>query len=150
MIYQKTSILIEASSYCACLLRKGDSCVFREFGKNLGLSFQIVDDILDITSNDDILGKPSFSDFKEGKTTLPYIYLYHSLNKEEKEVLKSFRAKDLSEDERGWILSRFEKHGCIQRAYEYAKMLSQKASIAIKDSGINLDIFLQKALNRSF
>src|SRR5271168_2727865 len=45
-----------------------------EYGRNLGLAFQIVDDVLDLTAKDDILGKPTASDLREGKATLAVIH----------------------------------------------------------------------------
>ncbi len=46
-----------------------------EYGMNLGMAFQIVDDLLDFTADENVLGKPVASDLKEGKLTLPLIYL---------------------------------------------------------------------------
>ena len=45
------------------------------FGRNLGMAFQLVDDLLDFTANEDVLGKPVGSDLREGKITLPLINL---------------------------------------------------------------------------
>jgi geranylgeranyl pyrophosphate synthase len=45
------------------------------YGMNLGMAFQIVDDLLDFTADRSVLGKPVASDLKEGKLTLPLIYL---------------------------------------------------------------------------
>ena len=59
--------------------------------KNLGLAFQMVDDILDITQSSQTLGKPAMLDFKEGKVTIPYLYLYERV--EDKEYLKSLYKK---------------------------------------------------------
>jgi octaprenyl-diphosphate synthase len=74
MIYLKTSALIESTAECGAILAKKDIKNYKIFGKNLGIAFQIIDDILDITQDEKTLGKPSFSDFKEGKTTLPMIF----------------------------------------------------------------------------
>ncbi|MCH3852402.1 hexaprenyl-diphosphate synthase, partial [Campylobacter jejuni] len=75
MIYNKTAVLIEASARCGAILANLDEKAFGEYGKNLGLAFQMIDDILDIKGDEKTLGKPAMNDFKEGKTTLPYIYL---------------------------------------------------------------------------
>lgn len=48
------------------------------FGRNLGLAFQITDDILNITSEEKVMGKPTISDIKEGNFTLPYLLLLKS------------------------------------------------------------------------
>ena len=71
MIYKKTASLIEASAKSAALLAGKASEKYALYGKNLGLAFQIVDDILDITQSSETLGKPSLNDFKEGKTKTP-------------------------------------------------------------------------------
>jgi octaprenyl-diphosphate synthase len=47
----------------------------REFGFNLGMAFQVVDDLLDYTADEAVLGKPVGGDLREGKVTLPVIYL---------------------------------------------------------------------------
>jgi octaprenyl-diphosphate synthase len=46
----------------------------RDYGLNLGMTFQIVDDVLDLTGREEVIGKPVASDLREGKMTLPMIY----------------------------------------------------------------------------
>ncbi|WP_292657692.1 polyprenyl synthetase family protein, partial [Nitratifractor sp.] len=75
MIYQKTASLIEASAEGAAILAGKNREVYRTYGRNLGIAFQMIDDLLDITQSAKALGKPAMHDFEEGKTTLPYIYL---------------------------------------------------------------------------
>jgi len=60
-----------------------------EFGMNLGMAFQIVDDLLDFTSDTRILGKPVASDLKEGKLTLPLIYLLQAGEPAEIEMVQT-------------------------------------------------------------
>ncbi len=132
MIYKKTASLIEASSISAALLVGKDVKSFGEYGKNLGLAFQIIDDILDITQDSQTLGKPNLSDFKEGKTTLPYMYLYETLNDSDKVTLKSFFKKELSKDEEQWIKDKMQKTGALEKSVKEAKSFGQKALIAIK------------------
>jgi geranylgeranyl diphosphate synthase type II len=74
--YHKTAALIEASLVIGALLanaKKEDLQHVREFGKAVGLVFQIVDDILDIESSTEKLGKDVGSDIKNGKATYPAI-----------------------------------------------------------------------------
>ena len=47
----------------------------RDYGFNLGVAFQLVDDLLDLTGREEVLGKPIGSDLREGKLTLPFIHL---------------------------------------------------------------------------
>uniref|UniRef100_A0A6J5ZVR2 Unannotated protein n=1 Tax=freshwater metagenome TaxID=449393 RepID=A0A6J5ZVR2_9ZZZZ len=69
---RKTGRLINASVECICLLQGVDADslkAYRDFARELGILFQIVDDILDVTGSDDELGKPSGSDERHGKRT---------------------------------------------------------------------------------
>jgi len=74
--YHKTAALIEASLVIGGLLanaKEEDLKCMREFGKGIGLVFQIVDDILDIESSTEELGKDAGSDIKNGKATYPAV-----------------------------------------------------------------------------
>jgi geranylgeranyl diphosphate synthase type II len=74
--YHKTAALIEASLAIGALLanaKKEELECIREFGKGIGLAFQIVDDILDIECSTEELGKDAGSDIKNGKATYPAI-----------------------------------------------------------------------------
>lgn len=149
MLYLKTASLIEASASAAALLADQDKEMYGLYGKNLGLSFQIIDDILDITSDEKTLGKPVMSDFREGKCTLPYIYLYQSLNDKEKAYLKSLHAKELTRDESMWILNAMKKHNSIKRSFELAKRLTKEAAEAVFDNA-ELIAILDKMIQRSY
>ena len=127
MIYQKTASLIEASAGAAALLAGKPKDVYMTYGRNLGLAFQMIDDLLDITSDAQTLGKPALHDFVEGKTTLPYIYLYETLDEEDQEKLASLHAKVLNEDEKKWIVLKMKEHQIIQRSYFEAKELIDEA-----------------------
>jgi octaprenyl-diphosphate synthase len=133
MIYQKTASLIEASAGAAALLAGKPKDAYMTYGRNLGLAFQMIDDILDITSDSATLGKPALHDFVEGKTTLPYIYLYEVLNVDEKEKLSSLHAKILKDEDQIWILTEMKKHKIIEKSYLEAKTLIDEA-ISLMDS----------------
>ena len=133
MIYQKTASLMEACAGAAALLSSKDKNAYMTYGRNLGIAFQMIDDLLDITMDSETLGKPALHDFVEGKTTLPYIYLYEALNDEDKKRLKSLHAKVLSEDEKTWIKSMMHNTGVIQKSYNEAKVLIEEA-IALMDA----------------
>jgi len=74
----KTGALIHAAIVSACLLREGldtaSSAALDEFGRNIGVAFQIQDDILDVEGETHIIGKPSGSDVKLGKATYPALF----------------------------------------------------------------------------
>lgn len=149
MLYLKTATLIEASAEAAAILAGKDVSSHALYGRNLGLSFQIIDDILDITSDAQTLGKPSMNDFVEGKCTLPYIYLYRVLNDDEKKKLVSLHAKALDEEETLWIRKKMQEHKTIEKSFELAQKLSNEAMNAMKDD-VELVNILQTMIKRSY
>ncbi len=151
MIYKKTASLIEASSASAAILAGKDIEIYELYGKNLGLAFQVIDDVLDITQDSQKLGKPSLHDFKEGKTTLPYMYLYERLDEKSKQKLLSLFKKDLSKDDKIWIKSKMQESGSLVDSIEYAKRLGAEALSAIKneDDG-SLSNIIKEMIERDF
>lgn len=127
MIYQKTASLIEASAGAAAVLAGKQKEAYMVYGRNLGLAFQMIDDILDIISDSATLGKPALHDFAEGKTTLPYIYLYEALEMQEKQKLRSLHGRVLAEEEQAWVLEQMQKHLIIEKSYGQAKKLIDEA-----------------------
>lgn len=135
MIYQKTASLIEASAGAAAVLAGKPKEAYLTYGRNLGLAFQMIDDILDITQDAATLGKPVLHDFVEGKTTLPYIYLHEALQEDEQHKLQSLHAKVLSTEEQFWIQAKMKEHRIIDKAYNEAKELIEEAIVLMKKQG---------------
>lgn len=151
MIYKKTASLIEASAYCAAILAGKDSHKYGEFGKNLGIAFQMVDDILDITQDSATLGKPAMNDFVEGKVTLPYLKMYHKLQDFDKTKLKSLYQKTLNEDELAWIKTKLQSTNALQESIEEAKKVAFLGADAIKDeSNEELQQIILQMIQREF
>lgn len=151
MIEEKTASLIATSAKSAALLVGLDEGAYFHYGLCLGIAFQIIDDVLDITQSDEVLGKPSMNDFKEGKTTLPYIKLYHSLPKSEQEKLISLHSKELNGEQKQWLFESFEKYGSIKESIEVAKQYAQSATSKLQ-KGYNpkLDEMIEAMIQRSF
>jgi len=151
MIYQKTASLIEASSEAAALLAGKRVEPYRIYGRNLGLAFQMIDDLLDITSDSETLGKPALHDFVEGKTTLPYIYLYEKLSIGDRARLVSLHAKQLSIKDQEWIKSQMQKHNIIEQSYNEAKILIDEAIELMQGVGEPaLSVIARDMIDRSF
>ncbi len=151
MIYNKTAVLIEASAEAAAYLAGKELKPYRVYGKNLGVAFQMVDDILDITQDSTTLGKPALADYKEGKTTLPYIYLYHSLPKDEQKVLRGMHKKKLKEKESRWIAQKMQEYKVIPKAQLEAKELVKEAIEIMQNLGeVELESIATKMIERSF
>ncbi|PSM51671.1 octaprenyl-diphosphate synthase [Campylobacter blaseri] len=151
MIYNKTAVLIEASAKCAAFLAGFDVDKFGIYGRNLGIAFQIVDDLLDITQDSKTLGKPALSDFKDGKTTLPYIYLYKALDKEGKSILKSYFKKELNDNEIFWINSKFEEYKIMEKCAKEVEVIADKALKSIEEyENKDLIKIMQNMIDRKF
>ena len=151
VIYKKTSSLIEASAKSAAILANKDYEAYAEFGKNLGIAFQMVDDILDITQDSTKLGKPAMQDFYEGKVTIPYLLLYERLDNNDKNYLKSLFKKKLNKDELSWIKDKLNSTNSLNDAISLAKEFGYKGIKAI-DSEENKELItiMNDMINRDF
>ena len=149
MLYLKTATLIEAAAIASALLIGKDAKNYGTYGRNLGLSFQIIDDILDITSDEATLGKPAMNDFVEGKCTLPYIYLHQALSAEDKKRLENSHAKEIEASEAKWIKDMMVEHKCIEKSFELAQKLSHEAMLAVSDEKALVEI-LETMIKRSY
>jgi octaprenyl-diphosphate synthase len=149
MIYKKTASLIEASAKSAAILANKDKKSFGLYGKNLGLAFQMIDDILDITQDSATLGKPAMLDFVEGKVTIPYLLLYERV--EDKEKLKSLYKKSLDSDSQKWIKDEMIKHNVLIDSIAQAQKLGLEAIDSIKDDdNVDLKNIMSQMINREF
>lgn len=149
MIEHKTAALIEATAYAAAFLANKsveEAQGFRLYGRNLGIAFQIIDDVLDIVSDSQTLGKPALSDFREGKTTLPYIYLYHQLNDSDKMRLKNAFKQDLQAQEQAWILGELKAKNALTCSIALAKDLGNRGIEAIANQSCDKLIEIMRAM----
>ena len=86
LIYRKTACLFGACTRLGAVLGQQDERtehLLGEYGRNLGMAFQLVDDLLDFTASEAVLGKPVGNDLREGKVTLPLIFLLGRCTAEE-------------------------------------------------------------------
>ncbi|XP_042413765.1 solanesyl-diphosphate synthase 2, chloroplastic-like isoform X1 [Zingiber officinale] len=125
--YYKTASLVASSSKSASIFSGVNIVIgeqMYEYGKNLGLSFQIVDDILDFTQSTEQLGKPACSDLSKGNLTAPVIF---ALEKEPKlrKIIDSEFSENGSFDA---AIELIHQSGGLKMAQELAK---QKAEVAI-------------------
>jgi len=152
MIYKKTAVLIEATAKSAALLADKDPEKYALYGKNLGLAFQVIDDVLDVIQNDKTLGKPALNDFKEGKTTLIYIDLINSLDGSDKERVLSFFKKELSDEERQWLLMKVFQTGALKKSIDLAKELGKEALEAVEgeENQVELQKVIRDMIEREF
>lgn len=144
MIYKKTASLIEASAKAAAILAGRDKEKYALYGKNLGLAFQMIDDILDITQDSETLGKPAMLDFVEGKVTIPYLRLHERL--EDKKALEILYKKELSQEQTLWIKKMMMQTNALTDSINEARQLGQEAIDVLKDEENESLVQIMKAM----
>ena len=131
LVDRKTASLFSA---CAALgaaaagAEEADESKLGDFAWNLGMAFQLVDDILDFTSTEKILGKPAGNDLREGKVTLPIIYALEKASTDERRAVEAVISEGNYEQVPFMhILQMLERHGAVARAYDRAHTFTEKA-----------------------
>lgn len=126
-IGRKTASLFEAACKAGMASGRGSEDqieLLGQFGYDLGLAFQMIDDILDFTGNESILGKPAGSDLRQGVITLPYIYAVQASS--EREKLLSVMDESHDEELMCWAIDEVRRCG-VARACEEAYAIMDRA-----------------------
>lgn len=131
IINKKTASLFSASCHIGGILgeaSKEEKEALIEFGTNLGMSFQIIDDLLDFTGDEKILGKPILSDLNEGRITLPLIYtLNHDGKENRKRMSHLLKESHLGKDTREEMLEIIRFNGALDYTYKKAEEYSDRS-----------------------
>lgn len=131
LVDRKTASLFSVCARLGTIAGGGDESAetrMGEFGWNLGMAFQLVDDILDFTSREKILGKPVGNDLREGKVTLPLIYALKSASAEERVMIESvLTAGNYDGVPFLSILQMLHRHRSVERAMQRAQSFTDKA-----------------------
>lgn len=137
LIYRKTACLFKVSMQLgAALSNAGEDVELRmgEYGRNLGLAFQIVDDVLDLTASEDVLGKPVASDLREGKATLAVIHALERGTGADREAIRTVLAdRDFTRVSHALILEVLERHGSLDYAMDTACAYAEAARLSIAE-----------------
>ncbi|CAN1490211.1 IspA Geranylgeranyl pyrophosphate synthase [Burkholderiaceae bacterium] len=143
VIRYKTAKLFEASAELGALIAQA-SDIERElaaaFGRHIGTAFQLMDDLLDYTANPNEMGKNVGDDLREGKPTLPLIYLMEKGNPEQRLLAREAISQndELPENVFEQILDGIQKSGALEYTQEAAKREVHLALNTIKDFPSNL------------
>lgn len=135
IIANKTAKLFEAACELAGVIANKEPETIRQlgqFGINLGTAFQIADDVLDYTADDESIGKNLGDDFKEGKLTLPLIYLLKNGTTEQQQQVHQAIKNPESTDFNA-IKDMVVESNAIQYTLDQAMLLSQRAKEALVD-----------------
>lgn len=152
IITAKTAVLISAACACGAVIAgAGEQDVERlsRFGLNLGIAFQLIDDLLDYTSTEDVFGKPVGKDLREGKITLP---LVQAIAEEDRSRVKAwetrFKSGRASEEDIERMIERVRNHPALEGIRAEARTYVEKAAADLDffpDSPTRRDLL---ALNR--
>lgn len=123
VIEGKTAALLQACGECGAILAGFDEDMVRagaEVGRNFGMAFQIIDDLLDFGYGAENLDKRTFSDLKNGYFTLPLILFFSSCDLDERKRMLTLLASSELESSQLSINSMLEANMAFQRAREIA------------------------------
>ncbi len=149
LIYRKTACLFKVSMQLGAAISDdtaqitdlpGDEGIspfdeqMGEYGRNLGLAFQIVDDVLDLTAAEDVLGKPVASDLREGKATLAVIHALERGTGADREAIRTVLAdRSFKRVSHPQIIEILHRHGSLDYAMDTACAYAEAARLSIAD-----------------
>ena len=136
LIYRKTaclfSVCMRLGAICAEAADR-DEARAAEYGHSLGMAFQIVDDVLDLTASEEVLGKPVASDLREGKVTLAIIHALERCTPEERDVIVAvLRERAFVSVTHQQVLDILQRYGSIDAALARAGDYSAQARRTIE------------------
>ncbi|HTJ58578.1 MAG TPA: polyprenyl synthetase family protein [Devosiaceae bacterium] len=135
VIRAKTATLFEAAAEVGALAGGADAAgrqALRDYGLELGLAFQLVDDVLDYRGETGTLGKNTGDDLREGKMTLPVILALADANPAEREIIAATLGKpDATDTMVAQIVAIFDRHGTLDRTIERARDHVARARAAL-------------------
>jgi octaprenyl-diphosphate synthase len=137
MIYKKTASLFSASCECGAMLggeRNGHRSKYSRFGKDMGIAFQIVDDLFDYVATDGVIGKPVASDFADGRVTLPFITAFRNAPETAKKRLSDLFTASFDKNTH-WdeVVSFVQDYGGVEYSLRKAKDYAEQAKVQLKD-----------------
>jgi octaprenyl-diphosphate synthase len=135
LIYRKTACLFSVCMRLGAILGGAtaeEEAALTRYGRDLGMAFQIVDDVLDLTASEDVLGKPVASDLREGKATMAVIHALERCTAREREKIETILL------ERGFngvthaqILEVLERYDSLDAATARAEGYAESAQNAL-------------------
>ena len=137
LVDRKTARLFSVCARLGALAGHGDARMQEKLGEyawNLGMAFQLVDDVLDFTAREKTLGKPVGGDLREGKVTLPLVYALDRATASERQLVQTvLRQRSYEEAPFTGILALLDKYRGIERVKERAQTFTDKARAIINE-----------------
>src|SRR6202142_1109492 len=131
LVDRKTACLFSVCARLGGMAGHADPAAVEKLGEyawNLGMAFQLVDDVLDFTAREKTLGKPVGGDLREGKVTLPLVYALERATADERALVETIlRERSYHNVPFKRILALLEKYRGIERVRERAQAFTDKA-----------------------
>lgn len=131
LVDRKTAGLFAACSRLGAVVAGADESTeaqLADYGWNLGMAFQLIDDVLDFTASESVLGKPVGSDLREGKVTLPLVYTLQSCTPEErKRIAEVLADRSYSRVEFSAIHEMVTRYSGVEKTRERALAFAHRA-----------------------
>jgi octaprenyl-diphosphate synthase len=131
LIFRKTACLFATSMRMAATLSgatETEETNLATYGRAVGLAFQIVDDVLDLTATEEVLGKPVASDLREGKATLPVIHsLDHGTARDRQAIQRVLDDRSFENVSRGQVQDILARNGSVDYAMAAALRYAEQA-----------------------
>ncbi|MCL1886589.1 MAG: polyprenyl synthetase family protein [Betaproteobacteria bacterium] len=134
IIYAKTAKLFEVACVFGALTASSADRFYTAasvYGRSLGMAFQLIDDCLDYAGDEAMLGKNIGNDLREGKMTMPLIYLMHHGTGNEKQQIVDYMENDVGEHFEA-IISAVRQSGALEYTRNKAVKAAKEASLAIE------------------
>lgn len=157
MIFKKTGALIATATKSGAIMGGADQEVIDamyDYGRLIGLAFQIQDDYLDVVSDEESLGKPIGSDIAEGKMTLMVVKALDEADDADSErLIEILKNTNSTQDEVDEAINIFKKYGTIQYVHDVAQLNVNKAKEILKilpdsEAKTSLSLIADFVLNR--
>jgi octaprenyl-diphosphate synthase len=135
LIFRKTACLFAVSMRLGAVLAEASEeqeNALAEYGRAVGLAFQIVDDVLDLTATEEVLGKPVASDLREGKATLSMIHsIDHGTARDRQTIQKVLDDRSFERVSREQILEILTRNGSVEYAMAVAERYAEESRKAL-------------------
>ncbi|HEY1659773.1 MAG TPA: polyprenyl synthetase family protein [Candidatus Sulfotelmatobacter sp.] len=135
LIYRKTACLFSVCMRLGAILggaTEAQEEALGRYGHDLGMAFQIVDDMLDLTASEDVLGKPVASDLREGKVTMAVIHALERCTSDERQMIESvLHHRGFNGVTHAEIIEILQHYGSLEAATERATRYAESAQRAI-------------------
>lgn len=137
LVDRKTAGLFSACARLGAVVggaNEADEARLGDFAWNLGMAFQLTDDVLDFTARENVLGKPIGGDLREGKVTLPVIYALQHCSSEERGIVeKVLEQRSYESVSFGAVLGLLERQRAVARSRERAHTFADRARAILGD-----------------